>query len=355
MRPKSLILLVLALGCGLVASIGISQVLDSQNKNQAAIETVPIYVALHNINLGDPVDDGMVSLQEWPKDKVPVGAVTKWEDIEGRRPKTVIFQGEPLNDVNFRDKGETHDPITGIPPGMRLKTVSVDARKSTAGLLSPGDRVDVQLFVQRNEQNGVPHPFTKIILQNIRVYAVDQAVQRTSVGTEGRVVATTVSLVVTPQQASRMTTAENMGEISLIPRNPDDDIIVDDAEQSLDDIFARSDAGNREKEREAFDKEETATTVDSQIQKDMEQHPVVAVTPPFRMKIIYPNEVSRVDFDAETGEPLDVEEAADNEEDSDYQGPGTNGKKVGEDEPSEGDSVEPEGADSEFPIDLKHK
>ena len=85
MRPKSLVLLALALGCGLVASIGISQVLDSNNKNQAAVETVPIYVALQNINLGDPVDDAMVSLQEWPKDKVPVGAITKWEDIASQR------------------------------------------------------------------------------------------------------------------------------------------------------------------------------------------------------------------------------------------------------------------------------
>jgi pilus assembly protein CpaB len=353
MRPKSFILLVLALGCGLVASIGISQVLDSQNKQQAAIETVPIYVALHNINLGDSVDDGMVSLQEWPKDKVPVGAVTKWEDIEGRRPKTIIFQGEPLNDAKFLAKGETHDPIAGIPPGMRLKTVSVDARKSAAGLLSPGDRVDVQLFVKRNEQNGVAHPFTKIILQNIRVYAVDQAVQRTSEGTEERSVAKTVSLVVTPQQASRVTTAENMGEISLIPRNPDDDVIVDDAEQSLDDIFARSDAGNREKEREAFDKEEDS--IDSQIQKDMAQHPVVPVTPPFRMKIIYPNEVSRVDFDATTGEPLEAEEE-DEDADADYDGPGTKGKKIGKDDASEdGESFAPEGSDSEFPIDLKQK
>jgi pilus assembly protein CpaB len=352
MRPKSLILLVLALGCGLVASIGISQVLDNQNKQQAAIETVPIYVALHNINLGDPVDEGMVSLQEWPKDKVPVGAVTKWEDISGRRPKTVIFQGEPLNDGKFLAKGETHDPIAGIPPGMRLKTVSVDARKSAAGLLSPGDRVDVQLFVQRNEQNGVPRPFTKIILQNIRVYAVDQAVQRSSEGTEERSVAKTVSLVVSPQQASRMTTAENMGELSLIPRNPDDDVIVDDAEQSLDDIFAKSDANNREKEREAFDKEEEEPI--SQVQKDLAQQPAVVVTPPFRMKIIYPNEVSRVDFDAATGELIEAEED-DQKENTDYQGPGTKGKQVGEEEPSvEDESFAPDGSESEFPIDLKH-
>ena len=46
----------LALGCGLVASIGISQVMDRNGHAQAKLETVPIYVAVHNINLGDPID-----------------------------------------------------------------------------------------------------------------------------------------------------------------------------------------------------------------------------------------------------------------------------------------------------------
>src|SRR5688500_11164084 len=143
MRPKSLILLALALGCGLVASIGISQVLDSSNR-PVAVETAPIYVALQNINVGDPLTEAMVSLEEWPKDKVPVGAITTWEELEDRRPRTNIYQGEPILDGKLLTKGQTNDPIQGVPSGMRLKTVSVDARKSAAGLLSPGDRVDIQ-------------------------------------------------------------------------------------------------------------------------------------------------------------------------------------------------------------------
>jgi pilus assembly protein CpaB len=104
MRPKSLVLLALALGCGLVASIGISQVLDGSNK-PAAVETAPIYVALKNINVGDPLDEKMVSLEEWPKDKVPVGAITKWEDLVERRPRSNIYQGEPLLDSKLLAKG----------------------------------------------------------------------------------------------------------------------------------------------------------------------------------------------------------------------------------------------------------
>ncbi|MCH7751518.1 MAG: Flp pilus assembly protein CpaB [Planctomycetes bacterium] len=341
MRPKSLILLALALGCGLIASIGISQVLDSKNK-VAVLETVPIYVALQNINLGDPIDDGMVSLEEWPKSKVPLGAITKWEDLEDRRPRAVIFEGEPLMDGKLLNKGQRHDPIAGIPPGMRLKTVSVDARKSAAGLLSPGDRVDLQIFVHRNERENIMHPFTKILLQNIRVYAVDQTVQRTADGKESRTVSKTVSLLVTPQQANRITTAENLGEISLIPRHPDDDKIIQDWETDASDIFARSDANNREKERKASEKDDKGLL--AMIQGGFNRT-ANEVDSAFKMKIIYPNEVAEVRFNDKTGERLD---------DSDgYQasGPGTVSVQRAPAPAVDGDS-EAETQDADFPIDL---
>ena len=341
MRPKSLILLALALGCGLVASIGISQVLDSNNKNQAAVESVPIYVALQNVNLGDPVDDTMVSLQEWPKDKVPAGAITKWEDIEDRRPRTTIFQGEPLLDGKFLEKGQTQDPISAIPKKMRLKTVSVDARKSAAGLLSPGDRVDVQIFVQRNEREGIPHAFTKIILQNIRVFAVDQSVQRSADGTEARTVAKTVSLIVTPAQANKMLTAENLGEISLIPRHPDDDQIIHDEETSTDFLLGKSEANSREKEQGTKVEEEDAGKEFPIV--DMEE----PVEPNFRMRLIYPEEVTVVEFSAETGEPIYPEK------DQAKYGLSRKAIERGDAEPEFDDDASDIPDDVDFPIDLK--
>ena len=344
MRPKSLLLLVLALGCGLVASIGISQVLDSNNKNSAAIETVPIYVALQNINLGDPVNDAMVSLQEWPKDKIPVGALTKWEEIEDRRPRTAIFQGEPLLDGKFLEKGQIQDPISAIPYGMRLKTVSVDARKSAAGLLSPGDRVDLQIFVRRNEREQIPHPFTKIILQNIRVFAVDQEVQRSSDGAEARTVAKTVSLVVTPDQANRIATAENLGEISLIPRHPDDDKIVDDLKQTTEFIFGKSDANSRRLEQGMNREGSSDGGVAGLVRKQMEFQSIEELEPPFRMRMIFPDEVSVIHFSNETGEPL---------EETDVGIAGSVG--AGSDYPVPAPGADGDSSADDFPIDLRLK
>lgn len=311
MRPKSLILLALALGCGLVASIGISQVLDGKNR-PAAVETAPIYVALQNVNVGDPLTEKMVALEEWPKDKVPVGAITKWEDVEDRRPRTNIYQGEPLLQNKLLGKGERSDPIQGVPAGMRLKTISVDARKSAAGLLSPGDRVDVQIYVRANPEHGIASPFTKIFLQNIRVYAVDQTIDKSVEGEEARNVAKTVSLIVTPAQANRINLAENMGEISLIPRNPDDDAVVEDSEQGTDELFGRSTSNDRESEQYSGTDdsgEGTLSGFKSLMQQALTSAAAAAAANPqekkphFQMTIIYPNEVSKVQF-SEDGEPI---------------------------------------------------
>jgi pilus assembly protein CpaB len=314
MRPKSLVLLALALGCGLVASIGISQVLDGNNK-PAPVETAPIYVALQNINVGDPVTDKMVALEEWPKDKVPVGAISKWEDLEDRRPRSNIYQGEPILDNKLLARGQTNDPIQGVPAGMRLKTISVDARKSAAGLLSPGDRVDIQIFVKANNGLGISNSFTKIILQNIRVYAIDQTIDKAADGEESRSVAKTVSLIVTPAQANRITLAENMGEVSLIPRHPDDDKIVEDFEQGADELFGRSTANSRAQEQSAKSESPLAGFKSIMAQAlagaaaQAASQPAAPPKPAFEMQIISPNEVSKIQFSA-NGEPLNLNGAA---------------------------------------------
>ena len=73
MRSKTLILLVLALGCGLVASIGISQVLQRQDQTPAG-DTAPVWVVMMDIKRSDPLTMQNLKLEQWPKDKIPAGA-----------------------------------------------------------------------------------------------------------------------------------------------------------------------------------------------------------------------------------------------------------------------------------------
>lgn len=302
MRPKSLLLLALALGCGLVASIGISQVMDrNAGRGKSTLETVPIYVALHNINIGDPIGANMVSLQEWPKDRVPPGTISQLEDLEGRRPRAAIIQGEPLLEGKLLAPGEVADPIRSIPKGYRLKTIAVDAEKSAAGLLGPGDRVDIQLFVRRDARNGIESAKSKVILQNIRVFAVDQTVQRSPEGGEERTIAKTVSLLLTPEQANKLTLAEHLGEISLSPRHPDDESTADTSEYSADDLLSEGEKGSRKKEqgRDGKDGDSKHGGLLNAIRQN-----VPPEKPPFIMEIVEAQDIREVLFDADSGKPL---------------------------------------------------
>src|SRR6185369_15477382 len=284
MRPKSLLLLALALGCGLVASIGISQVMDRNGHTQAKLETVPIYVAVHNINLGDPIDAKMLSLEDWPKDKVPHGAISTIEELQGRRPRAAIIQGEPILEGKLLDKGQLADPIRQITKGMRLYTIKVDAEKSAAGLLGPGDRVDVQLFARKDDRSGVKTAKSKVILQNVRVFAVDQAVQRAAEGGEERSVAKTISLLLKPEQASKLSLAAQIGEITLIPRNPDDEEAAATPETTVDDLLTSGDINSRAKEqgepKRAVDEHNANNGLLNAVRA------AVAPKPPIRMEIV---------------------------------------------------------------------
>lgn len=306
MRPKSLILLALALGCGLAASIGISRVMDANANRTVEVETTPIYVALHNINLGDPIGAEMVTLEDWPKDKAPQGCLTSLEDLEGRRPRATIFAGTPILEAQLLAQGETADPVANIPDGFRLSTIAVNAEKSAAGLLSPGDRVDVQLFMAANARAGVAVATTRVILQNIRVFAIEQAVQRSAESEEGKVIPKTVSLLVTLEQASKIDLAQNLGELSLIPRNPNDETAAQTVEVTLQDLLGgRSEKNDRVSEQNRDQVAESRPNmIDSMIG-------LLAKTakeqPPFEMTIVRAEEVDTMRFDRRTGKPLESE------------------------------------------------
>lgn len=308
MRPKSLILLVLALGCGLAASIGISRVMEANaNRDGVELETTPIYVALHNINLGDPIGASMVALEEWPSDKAPKGSISTLEDLEGRRPRTTIVAGTPILEAQLLAVGETADPVANIPDGYRLSTIGVDAQKSAAGLLSPGDRVDVQLFMAANARSGIASASTRIILQNVRVFAVEQEVQRTADGEEAKTIPKTVSLLVTPEQAQKINLSQNLGELSLIPRNPNDETSSAVVEVTIDDILGNRSERNTRKEEQNRQKSASAQpslldTVVGMMNQAAKQRP------PFEMTIVQAEEVSKMRFDPRTGAPLDGEQ-----------------------------------------------
>jgi len=224
MRAKSLLLLMLALGCGLVASIGITQVMAKRNQEPvvATGEMDAIFVAMEDIPMGDPVTAQMVKLEEWPKDKIPPGALTKIEDLEHRRPKTKIYKGSPVLDNQLLNKGESErGATTHIPKGYRVVPVKVDNVSGGSSMILPGDRVDVLVHLRRGQDLDITS--TRTILQDVKVFAVNDVFDLDSADGNSKLLAQTISLLVTPDDAEKVIMASEMGKIRLVMRSPEDD------------------------------------------------------------------------------------------------------------------------------------
>src|SRR5688500_14663664 len=165
MKMKSLILIFIALGCGLVASIGISQVM-SQGGGEAKLEMDQILVAKDPIDSGKPLQASMVQLEEWPKNKIPDGALRKVEDLEGMFSKYRFFKGEPILQAKISDK--RGGVIEDIPPGYRVSNIKVD-EDTVMEAITPGDSVDVNVFLEAG-RNGIQKTGVYTILRNVRVF-----------------------------------------------------------------------------------------------------------------------------------------------------------------------------------------
>ena len=219
MKGKSIVLILIALGCGLVASIGISQVLGRSGPSAPKVASEKVLVALADIDINQPLTAENVKLEDWPKDRIPQGAVRDLEETTDLLPKTRLYAGEVILTTKLSDNtgGNSED----IPAGYRVMAVKVDDQKSVAGLILPGDQVDVMVFMRQN--NEIPITTTQTVLRDVRVFAVDQKVDR-EIDQDGKsITARTVSVIVKPEQGETLMLAANLGTLSLSLRRPNDE------------------------------------------------------------------------------------------------------------------------------------
>jgi len=109
-----------------------------------------------------------------------------------------------------------------IPEGMRALSVAVNEVVAVAGFVQPGTMVDV--LVTGTAGGGGNQSITRTILENIPVLAAGQKVEQDRDGKPQTVAVMT--LLVSPQDADRLTMAASQGKIQLALRNTIDTKIV---------------------------------------------------------------------------------------------------------------------------------
>ncbi len=204
-----------------------------------------------------------VKLEEWPKKIIPAGALTRLEEVEGKRTRLKLYAGEPILASKLLGADDVTGAAKDIPPGYRVAYVKVDPVSGSSNLILPGDRVDVLVF--RRPSSDSHATAAKIVLQDIKVFAVDTQTETEFTANKDEqtesITAKTISLLVTPQQAVVLHVATEIGgAVRLVLRNPDDDAQVADVGATLDDIFgdhAASDS-NRNAEKSTTSEKETS-------------------------------------------------------------------------------------------------
>jgi pilus assembly protein CpaB len=213
-RTRLLMIGVLALALGFLASVYVYKNLQSKTGSgtEAGVEVI---VAADDLQVGARVDEHDIRVIRIPAADLPPSAPRKRADVLGHGVIVPISKGEFILPNRLAGENAGSGLPSLIPPGMRAVSVRVNEVVSVAGFVTPGTRVDVLL-------TGTPgaggEEQTTTVLQNVAVLASGHTLERTATG-EAQNTAV-ITLLVSPDDAQRLTLASSEGHIQLALRNP---------------------------------------------------------------------------------------------------------------------------------------
>jgi pilus assembly protein CpaB len=223
---RSVFGLVLLLGVGLAGGavyMARGYIEDHQTALAAAraaatnqVELVPVVVTNRKVQFGERLTTDNTAVRQWPKNALPEGAFTSVEEMfpQGfdvhRRALRVMEAGEVVMQVKATAPGQDAGVASRLGEGMRAFTIRVDASSGVSGFVRPGDSVDV--FWTGRPPGSQRDDFTQLIDTAVRVVAIDQ---NANMDIERAIVARTVTVEVSPQQAANLAQAQNSGRLSL--------------------------------------------------------------------------------------------------------------------------------------------
>jgi len=211
-------LVVLPLAAGLAVSLIAYRHLSSLEASGKP-PTVDVVVAARAIAPRTVITKDMLALKAFPKEFLSPAFLTSMEQAVGRVATTAIAEGEILYRSRLAEKGEKTGFSTRIPPGKRAVTVAVNEISGVAGLIEPGDRVDVLVTLPR-EIAGKEK--SRLVIEDVAVIAVGQSVEVRDPSAKDVKTYASATLSVTPEQATLIAFGERNGVLKLALRSPSD-------------------------------------------------------------------------------------------------------------------------------------
>jgi pilus assembly protein CpaB len=221
-----------ALGVGLIATVALVPEPTRPAETTAAVEPAPprrigVVVAARAVQAGTLLKPEDMTMAELAVEEVPEGAFRDTPglraELAGAMARRSLQPGDPLRAEGLLRPGESGFLAAVLTPGLRAVTVGVDMVTGAAGLIWPGDRVDL-ILTQQLEDHALPaarRHLGEVVLEAARVIAVDRHFVQGAQPGAGELMRDpqrTVTLEVTAEQSTRVALAGRMGRLSLALR-----------------------------------------------------------------------------------------------------------------------------------------
>ena len=226
--------LLLAIGFATLASYMAMGWLKRQAAVQPAVqEKIYVVRASAKVEKDRPLAEAQLQRVAWDKDQPPQDFFTDLKQVTGRETAKSLAPGDLITRDNTREK---RTGITAeLSPNQRAMTVKVDEASGVAGFLTPGNRVDVVVVVDKGEYDK--DPLAKLLFQNLKVLGTGQNLENRP-GDKPQIVPT-VTLEVSPEQGESLALAAQEGRISLVLRGQGDQQLVETLGADASKLFGR--------------------------------------------------------------------------------------------------------------------
>jgi len=228
MTLRTWLVFLLAIASGVSAIVGVSQM----RSNQLAREMTTVVVVKKPIGRGYQIQEDHVESRKIPVEFAHKTMPQSLDDVLGRVATVAMSEGEYVMNNKITSVSAKAGLATLIPAGLRAYSITAaSSANRVSGLINVGDHVDVLLT--KSVPGGTSDSgISETLLQNVEVMAVDRIVDNTGANKGGvsseknESKASTVTLMVTPKQASVLGLGQKEGVLSLSLRNPEDQTIT---------------------------------------------------------------------------------------------------------------------------------
>lgn len=215
-----------------------------------------VVVASQPLRFGVKLSSGNLTEVKWPTGAIPSGAFASMDELLNGKVRSVltsIEKNEPVLKWKITGPGQRAS-LSALISDNALKaiTIRVNDIKGVAGFILPGDRVDIYLTrTEQLSQKGASgsRQFTDLLLQNIKVLAIDQIADDR---TEKAAIAKAVTVEVSAFAAQKLVLATSAGRLSLALRRAGATIATGSRRVTLGDLGITSIGTKPAKKKEAI-------------------------------------------------------------------------------------------------------